>query len=211
MRLRETTLGEAGDLTAQPGSYDWSVAARLELQGLIKDTTTSAEHLEFWLAAMESHQGYQQITDGQGRTFPTFEAFCIAAPPFGLGYSRTALNAIVRERKSAKQQAETAEPLAQQGRPEKTLQRNVIAAEGLGNGANYLTRRIARDHPAILERMKAGLYRSVRAAALEAGIVHPTVTVPLDPDRAARILAKHFDHDQMMRLLDCLARLMPPE
>ncbi len=39
--------------------------------------------------------------------------------------------------------------------------------------ADYLTRRIARDHPDILERMKAGEFSSVRQAALEAGIVQP--------------------------------------
>jgi hypothetical protein len=37
----------------------------------------------------------------------------------------------------------------------------------------YLTARIARDRPDILERMKAGEFRSVRQAALEAGIVKP--------------------------------------
>jgi hypothetical protein len=36
-----------------------------------------------------------------------------------------------------------------------------------GNSADYLTRRIARDHPDIFERMKAGEYQSVRAAARE--------------------------------------------
>jgi hypothetical protein len=35
-----------------------------------------------------------------------------------------------------------------------------------GNHADYLTRRIARDRPDILDRMKAGEYPSVRAAAL---------------------------------------------
>jgi hypothetical protein len=34
-----------------------------------------------------------------------------------------------------------------------------------GNGADYLTRRIARDAPDILDRMKAGDFKSVRAAA----------------------------------------------
>ncbi len=38
--------------------------------------------------------------------------------------------------------------------------------------ADYLTARIARDHPDILEQMKDGKYKSVRAAAKEAGIVN---------------------------------------
>lgn len=38
-------------------------------------------------------------------------------------------------------------------------------------GADYLTARIARDHPDILRRMKAGEFSSVRQAAKEAGLV----------------------------------------
>jgi hypothetical protein len=33
-----------------------------------------------------------------------------------------------------------------------------------GTNLDYLTRRIARDHPDILQRMKAGEFKSVRAA-----------------------------------------------
>jgi hypothetical protein len=36
-----------------------------------------------------------------------------------------------------------------------------------GRGSDYLTRRIARDRPDILERMKAGDFTSVRKAAIE--------------------------------------------
>ena len=45
-----------------------------------------------------------------------------------------------------------------------------------GTQASYLTSRIKRDHPEILERMKAGEFKSVRQAAIEAGIVKiPTI------------------------------------
>jgi hypothetical protein len=55
-----------------------------------------------------------------------------------------------------------------------------------GGNPEYLTARIARDAPAILERMKAGEFPSVRAAARAAGILKP-----LDPVRVAlRALAK---------------------
>jgi hypothetical protein len=39
----------------------------------------------------------------------------------------------------------------------------------LGRGADYLTARIKRDRPDIAERMQRGEFRSVRAAAIEAG------------------------------------------
>ena len=40
-------------------------------------------------------------------------------------------------------------------------------------GAEYLTARIARDRPDILERMKAGEFRRVRAAGIESGFTGP--------------------------------------
>ena len=47
-----------------------------------------------------------------------------------------------------------------------------------GTASTYLTRRIARDHPDIHERMQSGEFRSVRQAAIEAGIVK--VPTPLE-------------------------------
>lgn len=72
---------------------------------------------------------------------------------------------------------------------------------GKGNAAEYLTRRIVRDHPDIAARMKAGEFTSVRAAALEAGIVHRTVTVrPGDPAQVVRSLRKHMTPEQLAEL-----------
>jgi hypothetical protein len=58
---------------------------------------------------------------------------------------------------------------------------------GGGTSAEYLTRRIVRDHPEIAEKMRNGEYKSVRAAALDAKIVHPTTTIRTD--NAASIVA----------------------
>jgi hypothetical protein len=63
------------------------------------------------------------------------------------------------------------EPLAKHGGPRETEQGDNITLAGRGTDGTYLTRRIARDRPDILARMKAGEFKSVRAAALEAGIV----------------------------------------
>jgi len=42
-----------------------------------------------------------------------------------------------------------------------------------GNKSEYLTARIERDHPKILDQLYSGKFKSVRAAAIEAGIVKP--------------------------------------
>lgn len=84
---------------------------------------------------------------------------------------------------------------------------DVIRTNGAqgGTGADYLTRRIVRDHPAIAARMKAGEFTSVRAAALEAGIVARTVSVrPTDPTQVARSLRKHMSPEQLTQLRSLL-------
>jgi hypothetical protein len=49
-----------------------------------------------------------------------------------------------------------------------------------GNSADYLARRIARDRPDILQEMKDGKYRSVRQAAIAAGLID----IAADEDKA---------------------------
>jgi hypothetical protein len=58
------------------------------------------------------------------------------------------------------------------------------AANGIGKRTQEKIDRLARDFPDHHERVCRGEL-SVNAAALEAGIVRPTTTVPLEPERAA--------------------------
>lgn len=71
-----------------------------------------------------------------------------------------------------------------------------------------ILRRLARDAPEILERVKAGEFRSARAAAIEAGIIRPVPTVRLTSDMAAVAskLRQHLTTEQ----LDHLANLITP-
>ena len=74
-----------------------------------------------------------------------------------------------------------------------------------GTNADYLTRRIVRDHPEIAARMKSGEFPSVRAAALEAGIIHRYGTVRYDdPASAARTLLKYMSADDIAKLIAAL-------
>jgi hypothetical protein len=52
------------------------------------------------------------------------------------------------------------------------------------HAADYLARRIARDRPDILQAMKDGQYRSVRQAAIAAGIIH----IPANEDKGLTCL-----------------------
>jgi hypothetical protein len=55
--------------------------------------------------------------------------------------------------------------------------RRKVYAKG-GNRNRYLSARIARDRPDVLERMQKGEFLSVQAAAVEAGIVKLKVSGP---------------------------------
>ena len=85
----------------------------------------------------------------------------------------------------------TAKPLAAHGTNQHREQEggggdNVSSSEH-GNSQSYLLKRLARDRPEMLEQIGPGKpYRSVRAAAIEAGIVKDVPTVRLtEPGKAA--------------------------
>lgn len=76
-----------------------------------------------------------------------------------------------------------------------------------GNRQTYLLRRLARDAPDVLERVKAGEFRSARAAAIEAGIIKPvpTIRVTSDMQAVAAKLCQHLTREQRIQLIDLLA------
>jgi len=66
---------------------------------------------------------------------------------------------------------------------------------------------MARDAPDVLERVKAGEFKSARAAAIEAGIIKPvpTIRVTGDMEAVAAKLCQHLTREQRIQLIDLLA------
>jgi hypothetical protein len=106
--------------------------------------------------------------------------------------------------------AAKAQPLAAHRRP--------TAEEQEGKGSDrtytargetqaYLLRRLARDAPEVLERVKSGEIKSARAAAIEAGIIKPVPTVRLvpDPTRAAASIVERMDRTWCVALATAIA------
>lgn len=103
---------------------------------------------------------------------------------------------------------------AAQAQPQPTLGTNQhseggcdqITPSGRGTSQVYLLRRLARDAPEILERIKAGEFKSARAAAIEAGIIKPAPTVRLvdDPVKVAAAIKRHLTRDQLVELVEAL-------
>jgi hypothetical protein len=72
-------------------------------------------------------------------------------------------------------------------------------------GSEYLKARLAKDHPEILARFNAGEFPGLRSAALAAGIITPTITVPDDPELAARRLLLHFEGERRAAFIRIVA------
>jgi hypothetical protein len=99
--------------------------------------------------------------------------------PQGLGRTPHDLAAIVKEHRDPQVLAQNAEPL--KSVEEAARENGRLGGKGNRNqdrqstpvkrDSDYLTARIARDRPDILEDMKRGKYTSVRSAAKAAGIV----------------------------------------
>lgn len=206
---RMADLDEHGSIDAPPGSRAWAIAVRREIYSALHDRKSASQNLRAYVDLFREHKGYLQLSDRRGRPFATHEAFCVAPYPFGLGYRPEDIDQIIVERKDREVSDRAANPLTllEHGRPPKGEQEDKGSNGTLkrGNPADYLTARIARDHPEILNRMKAGEFRSVRQAALEAGIVRPTITLPLAPLAAVRLIAKYFKDDALEALLRGLA------
>jgi hypothetical protein len=75
-----------------------------------------------------------------------------------------------------------------------------------GPTVDRLAARIKRDHPEIAAKVEAGEYRSIRAAALDAGIVRPMKSIPVDSaESAVRALLRVFTIDQLVRAVGVVA------
>jgi hypothetical protein len=76
------------------------------------------------------------------------------------------------------------------------------------NSQERILRRLARDAPDVLERVKAGEFKSARAAAIEAGIIKPVPTIRLveDVGKVAAAIARHLSHEQLHALVSQLSQ-----
>ena len=77
------------------------------------------------------------------------------------------------------------------------------------NSQERILRRLARDAPDILDRVKAGEIKSARAAAIEAGIITPFPSLQLkDPAPTAQKLLAKKGKEWCLRLLEELSELV---
>lgn len=186
--VRSYLLDELGDADAPIGSRSWCLYTANEIRKMLYDKQQLGARLHDYVSAFQERQGWQELG------FLTWEDFCVKR----LQVRADEVEQEARARIAAI--AEKAVPLVIHGGDRKTIQYNnynVDIPSIQGTSPEYLTARIARDRPDILERMKAGEYKSVRAAAIDAGIVDPEkskrYSLPADPTAAARYLLTRVD------------------
>jgi hypothetical protein len=219
MTMRVTTLdGDLGDPKALPGTRGWAAQLRTELQSGLHDLEFDATHLDVLASIVEEDQAYRLLQDQDGNDFPTYEAFCLHRRPFGLGYKKTDLERIVIERKMLQKTAKeyAAEVLElppvlklhggdRYTQPQETQDSIRILSPKGGTNVEYITARLRRDRPDILEKIVSGEITSMNQAAILAGFKPKSLMIYVDPPRIARTLRKHLTHEEVLQVIELLS------
>lgn len=166
-----------GPLNDKPkGSVEWAWQAVTALSGDWHKLEISAREFDRILTDVLEYRAWEVVPPK--KPYGTLEAMCQAE--FGATYKQVVER--LDRAKAAVMRAHGVEPLAEHGANQYTVESGgyIVTSSERGNNAEYLTSKIARDRPDILDRMKAGEFKSVRAAAIEAGIIKPKPTIALD-------------------------------
>jgi hypothetical protein len=179
----------------KPGSVDWCWQTVELLRITFERKELTDKEWERTLAEIEKHRAWDVIPPDK----PFGNEDSLLEAVIGKGRDES-----VRE---VQERAVKVVPIAEHGGDRKSEARDnqgdvvTLIPTERGNSADYLAARIARDHPEILDEMKSGVFSSVRAAAVKAGIVKPKVQIPKEPEGAGRLILKHFDRDQVRELI----------
>lgn len=85
---------------------------------------------------------------------------------------------------------------------------DIINSTQGGTSQSYLLQRLKRDRPDLIEQLEAGMIKSVRAAAINAGIVKDVPSVPMnEPAKAAAAILRRTGKDFATQLAIELAGL----
>jgi hypothetical protein len=189
----------------------------------LSETLSSGEiglkHVPELLKRVLSEKMWQERVVPQTREvakFATFQQFVEGTPPNGLGATVELLFQMVDNDPVA--YALLAEATGRKaGNPTGNNQysginNNIInstSKQGTGKAYGLRTlRKYAASSPAVAELQEAvlGGKLSVNAALVQAGLREKTITVPVDPERAAGTIARHFTQAQLAALISELVK-----
>jgi hypothetical protein len=199
-RFRVSSLDDVGDADAPEGSRAWCVYFAFQVKQSRQQIESEAKDLVRMVGYLEEHKawtvlGYASESLMLDRecdlSMDELDRLRQAGPGATVG---AVLGTHGGDRRSEAAKAD-------QGRPS-TL---------IGRGAAYWQALLDRDFPRIAERLRAGEFRSVKAAAREAGIVRPTAMFYTDrPEDAVRAILQHFRGERLEAVIRGLSQGPPP-
>lgn len=202
MRRNILTTEELALFTAQPGTEEWAMRKKQRLQEKIDAAEDDIINLDIEAVDFIQGEGWRLLPRNEdGDPFRVFKEFALAERPYGLGCTEKQFRIMLAVCDAMTPTQERA--MEAQARSQGVKLHNNNNEVVQGTSADYLTARIARDHPSIYDGMLRGEYRSVRQAAIEAGIVNSKTrySLPDDPIAAGRYLAQRVDKEWFLTMV----------
>ena len=208
----DPTLLGPGKLNAEPGSCEWAIAVRLRLQAFLNDHDLNAGHLEGSIQMMQETEGWRHLNAKNGLPFISFEQFAAEEEPFGLGHSVEQILEILKAR-TPTTLVDFGDRISKRSRGNPTganqykngnlynIQNSTSAPSGTSQAAAL--RRLREHRPDLHSKVLKGKL-SAHSAMIKAGFRQKTLTVPLDPAKAAESIKRHFNEEQIAKLIALL-------
>lgn len=166
-----------GDARAPAGTEPWAKRWRVEFYAAVQRLDQYPKSIQSFIDVGEKFKAWALLKNKAGQSFRTFDEFCAAPNPYGLGCEpariRSALEQIHGKR--AVQVMTTAPAHSGPGRPEGS-ETGKCANGTIKRGSNSAATRIARlkrDFPKIADALAGGEFISVAAAWRAAGLEKP--------------------------------------
>jgi hypothetical protein len=136
----------------------------------------------------------------------TFASFVVAEPPRGLHTKIEIIRSVCRDTPYA---LDLVDQALQRDAPVNQHDKPVNNGDGLqrprGNARRAALRRLREQRPDLHAEVLAG-DKTAHAAMIEAGFRQRTMTVPVDPERAAATIERHFTRAQVRQLVKRLTQ-----
>jgi len=134
---------------------------------------------------------------------PNLRALITTKPIEGWGQDPKKIEAVIKDDAEALAMFREAMK-GEHGGDKRGKDNNVILDTPQGNSLSYTLDRLKREAPELFQRVVAKEL-SANAAAIEAGFRVKTITVPLDPSRAAAALKRSFSREEVDIIRELLA------
>ena len=162
------------------------------------------DHARKWLELSKADAPYREVVSRAEKAANTAEAVRNAKADNpeatqqqiadAVGISKPRVNQLLNEKVDSTSSLNT-----------ETIEQEAVR-RGISDFVVKRERQLHRDHPEISKRFKAGEFKSLNAACIEAGIVQRKVSVPVnDVASAATILLKHYTKHELIEAIQLSA------